>query len=118
MQERKNMRQLIYFEMKKILGRKANQIAILLGLLLVVICNVAQIQGEILNDNGKEWKGTEAILRQQEIENALTDELDEEFLTDFLREYQRQIVGNPSGYDYSLIQPKSNLFALIAKNYV
>ncbi|MDE6517751.1 MAG: hypothetical protein K2L18_07895, partial [Acetatifactor sp.] len=112
------MRQLIYFELKKILGRKANQVAMLLGLLLVVICNVAQIQGETLNDNGKEWKGTEAILRQQEIENALTDELDEKFLTDFLREYQRQIAGNPSGYDYSLIQPKSNLFALIAKNYV
>ncbi len=112
------MRQLIYFELKKILGRKANQVAMLLGLLLVVICNVAQIQGETLNDNGKEWNGTEAILRQQEIEDALADELDEKFLTDFLREYQRQIAGNPSGYDYSLIQPKSNLFALIAKNYV
>lgn len=112
------MRQLLYYEWKKLLGRKTNQVAILLGLLLVVICNVAQIQGESLTANGKEWKGAEAILKQQEIENALADQLDEEFLTDFLREYQRQIAGNPSGYDYSLIQPKSNLFALIAKNYV
>lgn len=112
------MGQLLYYEWKKILGRKTNQVAILLGLLLVVICNVAQIQGETLTANGKEWKGIEAILKQQEIENALADQLDEEFLTDFLREYQRQIAGNPSGYDYSLIQPKSNLFALIAKNYV
>lgn len=118
MQERKNMRQLIYFELKKILGRRANQVAMLLGLLLVVICSVAQIQGETLNDNGKEWKGADAILRQQEIENALADQLDEEFLTDFLREYQRQIAGNPSGYDFSLIRPNRNLFALIAKNYV
>lgn len=112
------MGQLLYYEWKKLLGRKTNQVAILLGLLLVVICNVAQIQGETLTANGKEWKGAEAILKQQEIENALADQLDEEFLTDFLREYQRQIAGNPSGYDYSLIQPKSNLFALIAKNYV
>ncbi len=111
------MRQLLYFELKKILDRKANQIALLLGLLLAVICNVMQIQGETLTVDGQELKGIEAILRQQEIENALTDELDEEFLTSFLREYQRQIASNPSGYNYSLIESKSNLFSLYAKNY-
>lgn len=111
------MRQLIYFELKKLLGRKANQIALLMGLLLVIICNVIQIQGETLTIDGQELKGAEAILKQQEVENTLTSELDEEFLTSFLQEYQRQISGNPSGYDYSLIASRGNLFSLLAKNY-
>lgn len=111
------MRQLLLFELKKILGRKANQIALLLGILLVIICSVIQIQGETLTIDGQELKGAEAVLKQQEIEKDLTDELDEEFLTGFLREYQRQIIGNPSGYNYSVIETKSNLFSLLAKNY-
>ncbi|MDE5950451.1 MAG: hypothetical protein K2H12_02575, partial [Acetatifactor sp.] len=112
------MRQLFYFEMKKILGRRVNQIALLLGLLLVIIGNVVLIQQESLDYNGTELNGTAAISVKREVENALTLELDEEFLTGFLREYQQQIVGNPYGYDYTLIQSRSNLFALIAKNYI
>lgn len=112
------MRQLFYFEMKKILGRRVNQIALLLGLLLVIIGNVVLIQQESLDYNGTELNGTAAISAQREVENALTSELNEEFLTGFLREYQQQIVGNPYGYDYTLIQSRSNLFVLIAKNYI
>ena len=67
----------------------------LLGLLLIIVCNVVQIQGETFRDGDKELRGAAAILRQEEIENDLTSELDEEFLTDFLQEYQRQIAGNP-----------------------
>ncbi len=111
------MRQLIFYETKKLLGRKANQIAMLLGFLLVIICSAMQIQGETLTIDGQELKGAAAVLKQQEIESLLTDELDEEFLTAFLQEYQRQIIGNPSGYSYSLIESKSNLFSLLAKNY-
>lgn len=112
------MRQLFYFELKKILDRKVNQVALLLGLLLVVVGNVVLIQQESLDYNGMELKGAEAISVQVEIENALTSELDEEFLTGFLQEYQQQIVGNPYRYDFTLIRPKSNLFSLIAKNYI
>ncbi|MCM1119315.1 MAG: hypothetical protein NC543_08145 [bacterium] len=111
------MRLLFYYEWKKILGRKVNQIALLLGFMLVIVGNLVLIQQEDLSYNGKELKGTTAISVQGEIESALSPALDEAFLTTFLREYQEQIAGNPYGYDFALIQPKSNLFSLIAKNY-
>ncbi len=37
------MRQLLYFEMKKIVKRRANQVAMLLGLLLVVVSGIMTI---------------------------------------------------------------------------
>ena len=114
------MSQLLKFELKKILSRKVNLIAMALGMLLIVFSNIALINGESLylgEDNRIE--GVDAIKRQEEVENALTSELSEEFLTDFLQEYQQQIQNNPSedGYDYSLIADKTNLFVLIAGNY-
>lgn len=112
------MKQLYYFELKKIMDRKVNQIAMFLGLILMIVCVVVQIQGETFSDGDKELRGTSAILRQEEIENNLTSKLSEEFLTGFLQEYQRQIADNPEGYDYSLIGPKSNLFSCISINYV
>ncbi|MCM1112674.1 MAG: hypothetical protein NC399_05415 [Muribaculum sp.] len=111
------MRQLYYFEFKKILQRKVNQIAALLGFLLMIACTVFQIRRESLRDDGREFTGAAAILRQETVENALTAELDEPFLTDLVREYQRQASSHPDGYDYTLIEAKSNLFACIAKNY-
>ena len=111
------MRQLLYFEWKKILDRKVNRIALLLGLMLVIAGNLVLIQHEDLDYNGKELTGIAAISTQGEIEKALTPALDEEFLTTFLQEYQDQIADNPYGYDFALIHPKSNLFSLIAKNY-
>lgn len=112
------MRQLFYYEWKKIWDRKVNQIALLLGLMLVIVGNIVLIQHESLDYNGKTLSGTAAISTQGEIEKALAPALTEEFLTDFLREYQEQIAGNPQGYDFSLIHPRSNLFSLIAKNYI
>lgn len=113
------MRQLLKFELQKIFIRKVNQAAITAGLLLVIVSNIALINGESLylgGDNSLE--GENAVKTQSKIENALTTELTEEFLTGFLLEYQQEIQDNPFGYDYSLIAPKSNLFVLIADNYV
>lgn len=111
------MKQLLRFEFKKILVRKVNLIAIIAGLLLVIISNIVLIYGESLY-LGREnsLKGVNAIKTQTEIENALSSELTEEFLTGFLREYQQE-TQNSSFEDYSLIAPKSNLFILIANNY-
>ncbi len=112
------MRQLLKFELKKILHKKVNQIAMTLGLLLIVVSDVLLIHGESLSaEGGNEIKGVEAIERQAEIENALTSELSEEFLTEFLWEYQHAIQENPLEYDYSLIEAKVNLYSLIAANY-
>lgn len=93
------MSQLYYFEIKKIICKKINQIAMLLGLLLIIICNIAQIQGETFRDGDKELSGVSAISGQKEIENSLASELSEEFLTAFIQEYQRQMAGNSYDYD-------------------
>lgn len=111
------MKQLLKFEFKKIFVRKVNLIAITVGVLLVIISNIALIYGESLYlDNGNSLEGVKAIKTQTETENALSSELTEEFLTGFLRDYQQKIQ-NSSLEDYSLIAPKSNLFILIAENY-
>lgn len=112
------MKQLYYFELKKIICKRVNQIAMLLGLSLMIICNIAQIQGETFRDGDNELSGVSAILKQEEVENSLTSELNEEFLTDFLREYQRQMEGSPYEYEWDLIEPQRNLFSCISKNYV
>lgn len=112
------MKQLFKFELKKILNRKVNLTAMVLGILLVVVSNTAMINGETLY-MGEEntLEGVEAIKKEDEIANAITSELSEEFLTGFLQEYQQKIQNNPYGYDYSLIASKRNLFALIVANY-
>lgn len=112
------MSQLYYFELKKIICKRVNQIAMLLGLLLMIICNIAQIQGETFRDGDKELSGVSAILKQEEVETSLTTELNEEFLTDFLQEYQRQMAGSPYEYEWDLIESQRNLFSCISKNYL
>lgn len=114
------MKQLLKFELKKILCRKVNLIAMALGMLLIVFSNIALINGESLYlDENHYLEGVEAIKTEEEVENALTSELSEEFLTGFMQEYQQEIQKDPSedGYNYSLIADKRNLFALIAGNY-
>ena len=114
------MKQLLKFELKKIFSRKVNLIAMALGMLLIVFSNIALINGESLYlGEGNRIEGVDAIKTQEEVENALTSELSEEFLTGFIQEYQQEIQKNPSEdeYDYSLIADKTNLFALIAGNY-
>lgn len=120
------MKELIRYEIKKILDRKVNRITLLLGLALIVFSNLILINSESLQtDENTSCTGREAILRQAELENALTDVLDEEFLTDFLADYQRRLsevstdpaFQEPAHYLWSLIGPYSNLFSLIADNY-
>lgn len=113
------MKSLLRFELKKILCRKVNLIALTLGLLLIVISNIALIHGESLYVNEENsLEGVDAIKTQSEAENALTSELSEEFLTGFLQDYQQEIQNQPLGYDFSIIAPNSNLYSLIASNYV
>lgn len=111
------MKQLLHFEFKKIMDKKVNRISMLIGILLIIFCNIKLIQDETLHIGKEVYTGVEAIHKQEEIENALTSHLDENFLTQFLREYQKQTAQNPDGYDYAQISTKVNLFACIAKNY-
>ena len=43
--------------------------------------------------------------------------MSEEFLTNYLKEYQLKSKNNPDGYDLTLISTQGNLLSLIANNY-
>lgn len=112
------MKQLLNFELKKILNKKSNIIAMVLGLLLIIVSNITAIRGESLYLNEKNHlNSVSAIKKQAEIENSITSELNEEFLTEFLKDYQLKSENNPDKDFFSLISPKANLFTLIAANY-
>ena len=91
------MNTILGFELKKILCRKVNLIAMALGLLLIVVSDIVLVRDSSLYlSEETTLKGLEAIKAQAETENALTTRLSEEFLTDFLRDYQRQIGDRPA----------------------
>jgi ABC-type transport system involved in multi-copper enzyme maturation permease subunit len=111
------MRQLLYFELKKIINRRANQVAMLLGLLLMIVSSIMTIQNASYYDGSIELNGMEAIRKQMEMENESTAELSEEFLTELLTDYQPYAVANPDGLAFEIAKPRWNLFSLIARNY-
>lgn len=112
------MNQLLKFELKKILNKKSSLVAIALGLLLIIVSNLSLIRGESLYlDEKNHLDGVAAIKKQTEIENSLTSELSEEFLTRFLKDYQLQSENNADRDYFSIISTKTNLFSLIASNY-
>lgn len=109
------MKTIIWFEMRKIMDRKINRIAMGLGILFIIIVNMVSICGESITiDDGTELKGIAAINSKIESENSLTTELSEEYLTDFIQKYQEKSNG---GFDYSLIKQAPNLYPLIADHY-
>ena len=70
------MKQLLKFELKKILNKKANLISMALGLLLIIVSNISLIHEESLYiDEKNTLKSVEAIKTQTKIENDLTPEL-------------------------------------------
>jgi len=114
------MKELIKYEMKKIFCRRVNRMAMLLGILLILFCNLALIHDEsFLINETESCTGREAIQKQAESENALTAVLSEEFLTALLQDYQQKLneSGESEGYCWPLIAPYTNLFSLIANHY-
>lgn len=114
------MRKLIRFELKKILDRRVNRIAMLLGVVLIVFTNLALLHNETFPlTEDKYLTGREAIRRQGEEDRALTAELSEEFLTRFLQDYQQtlQKESADSSYNWPAIAPSSTLYSLIANHY-
>lgn len=120
------MKELIRFEIKKILMRRVNRIAMLFGMILIIFSNLALIHSESFPVSDTEYcTGREAFQKQAEAENALTTQLSEKFLTGFLQDYQQILQkeaesstpAEPPSYDWSLIAPYANLFSLIANHY-
>ena len=89
------MKELIGYEIKKILMRRVNRIAMLFGLILIIFSNLALIHSESFPVSDTEYcTGREAFQKQAEAENALTTQLSEEFLTGFLQDYQQGLPTN------------------------
>lgn len=112
------MKELLKYEFVKIAGRKVNLIAMVLGLLLIVMSNILVLRDDSLYiSEENSLKGIAAIRTRTEMENQLTPELSEEFLTAFLRDYQQTTKEQSLEYDWSRISKNRNLFVLIADNY-
>lgn len=125
------MKELIRFELKKILIRRVNQAAMVFGLILIIFSNLALIHNEAFLIGDSEYcTGRQAFQKRAEAENSLTTELSEEFLTGFLQDYQLNLRQEPgqeaadtdgsretSSYSWTLIAPYTNLFSLIANHY-
>ena len=89
------MKELIGYEIKKILMRRVNRIAMLFGLILIIFSNLALIHSESFPVSDTEYcTGREAFQKQAEAENALTTQLSGEFLTGFLQDYQQGLPTN------------------------
>ena len=109
------MKSILWFEFKKITERKVSRVAMIFGILLLLISNIVMIANESISSNDENEGSIVGDLKSRTAdESKLTTELSDEFLTDFLCDYQRKTNGE---HDWSLIKPYSNLYALIVKNY-
>ena len=82
------MKTFIFFELKKILCRKASIAAMISGILLVMLSAILPIyECEVSLSEENRLKGIAALRYQAKVESELTDELTEEFLTAFLKDY-------------------------------
>ena len=112
------MKTLIFFELKKILCRKASIAAIISGILLVIVADILPIyECEVNLGEEDRLKGIAALRYQSKVECELTDELTEEFLTDFLKSYQDELKKKGTDLDWYAISPSSNLYRLIASDH-
>ncbi|MCM1160086.1 MAG: ABC transporter permease [Roseburia sp.] len=115
------MRSLIGFELKKIWKKKVNRAAMCVGLALLLFVNYYSITSEYfrISEGEPERKGLEAIKMQAECDKAQTEALTEEYLTETVRDYQKQLekLDSEEGYDWWLIAPKSNIFSIVCNNF-
>lgn len=84
------MKQLIKFEWKKIITKKLNLIAMAAGIFLAVLCSVTWVFQSYYSETIEEEEitGIEAIKKETEHNNQLTDLLTDDYVRNILREYQ------------------------------
>lgn len=110
------MKTLIWYEFKKIICGKVNQITIMIGILFVIAANFISIPNSAnrYSSDGKYLTGISRLKEEIAIESGVTKELKEDFLTDFIQDYQKR---SATGFDFSLIASKVHLYILLADNY-
>lgn len=115
------MKTQIYFEMRKIFGRKFNVVVMLTGYILILICAVNYIREESFYDETTQSYiyGIEAFRMSEEKNRELTDYLTEEYLTKLTEEIQEKNMNMDSDEAYlQVIRPKLDILHVLCSNYM
>lgn len=111
---------MIRFEWKKIMERRLNVTAMILGYILIGVCVTVWISEAGFYDEKTQsyMKGIDAVRMNQQHVEAQADLLTEEYITQLVREIQSYHLDLESDEAYvEVIRPLGDIFWVTAKNY-
>ena len=114
------MKTLILYEWKKIIYRKLNLIAMIVGYVLIGICLFCYITQQSFYDKETDTyiEGIKAYHENRIKSEAMTDYLTEEYVTDVIAQIQEKNMDLESDDAYvEVIRPMGNLFYLLGNHY-
>lgn len=115
------MKNMIFFEGKKIFERRFNVAVMLIGYLLIVICTVSFIgQTDFWEETTQSYiLGIQAFPMLEEKNNGLIDYLTEEYLTKLVEEIQEKQVDLDTDEAYiQIIRPMRDILHVLCSNYM
>lgn len=115
------MKNMIFFEGKKIFERRFNVAMMLIGYLLIVICTVSFIgQTDFWEETTQSYiLGIQAFPMLEEKNNGLIDYLTEEYLTKLVEEIQEKQVDLDTDEAYiQIIRPMRDILHVLCSNYM
>lgn len=111
---------MIWFEWKKIFGRKLNIIAMISGYVLIAVCIFSYITQESFYDKTTDTyiEGMESFSRSREQAAQQTKIITDEYITQLVQEIQNYQLDLESDDAYlKVIRPLGDIFYFTAKNY-
>lgn len=111
---------MIWFEWKKIFGRKLNIIAMISGYVLIAVCMFSYITQERFYDKTTDTyiEGIESFSRSREQAEQQTEIITDEYITQLVQKIQSYQLDLESDEAYmEVIRPLGDIFYFIAKNY-
>ena len=116
-----NMKKMIYFEFKKVFERKFNVVAMIAGYILILVCVGAFIKDHAYFDEktGSYIYGLQTYKMSEEKENALTDYLTEDYMTQLSENIQSQNIplNTDDGY-MQVVAPIREILWVLCDNYM
>lgn len=116
------MKSMVYYELKKILHRRFSFAMMIAGYILIITCAVVQTRALYFYDvdTQKYIYGIQAYKMEAAKNNALTDYLTEEYMTDFVADIQnrrKELNLTPDEAYAETIRPFNDLVYVILSNY-
>lgn len=114
------MKNMVYFELRKIFVRKFNLIAMFAGYLLILFCVFYLIKNYSFYDKDTEShvKGINAFQMSKEKNNAMTDYLTEDYLTHLTKSIQAKNIQLDTDEGYiEAISPIKDILWVLCNNY-